>query len=232
MKRISTSVFTLLLVLTAPVHADGWYRMELQAPILFSGGEVLPPDGGDNTGIFITIDDDTQVDGVVQNREDRALAVNIQASGMEVGQYLAIAGLPAGALWTADSADPGKGQLTWSNAIAGFHAPTIEVRDADDALLLSQPLHMVIHPALTASVPQESYTVDKNVPLTIPATAGNAIGDIVWTGDTALLEWLDLNQNTGVIEVDTSTMNASDSLKLVATDQFDYAHISGWRCPS
>jgi len=224
--RFMTGVATLVLTLamTASAQAaDNWYRMELQAPILFLGGEALPPDGGDGEGITITIDDDTQIDGVVQNREDRALAVNIQASGMEVGQHLTIAGLPAGALWTTDPADPGKGQLTWSNAIAGFHAPTIEVRDADDALLLSQPLHMIIHPALTASVPQESYTVNQGGNLLIPATTSNAIGNIVWSGASILPGWLQLNDDTGVIEVDTSEANAATGVRLTAVDQFDYA---------
>jgi len=46
--RFMTGVasLALMLALTGSAHADDWYRLNLQAPILFSGGEVLPPDGG------------------------------------------------------------------------------------------------------------------------------------------------------------------------------------------
>ena len=220
--RFMTGVatLTLMLALTGSAHADDWYRLNLRAPILFSGGEVLPPDGGGNTGISITIDETALIEGSAKGRQYGDLSVPVTISGTDASHTVSLEGL-AGASWVPTGSAYGSGAVSWPGAAEGTWSPTIVVKDGDDNVVATAQLELEILPALTASVPQNSYTVDKGDELTIQASAGNAIGNVLWGSDDDLPEWIDLDALTGELEVGTSASNSASGLKLTAVDQFD-----------
>jgi len=220
--RFMTGVATLalMLALTGSAHADDWYRLNLQAPILFSGGEVLPPDGGGNTGISITIDEAALIDGSAKGRQYGDLSVPVTISGIDASHIVSLEGL-AGASWVPTGSAYGSGTVSWPGAAEGSWSPMIVVKDGDDNIVATAQLELEILPPLTASVSQNSYTVDKGDELTIQASAGNAIGNVLWGSDDDLPEWIDLDALTGQLEVDTSASNSASELKLTAVDQFD-----------
>ena len=219
------SALALMLALTGSAHAEGWYRLNLQAPILFSGGEVLPPDAGGNSDISITIDETALIDGSAKGRQYGDLSVPVTISGTDDSHTVSLEGL-AGASWVPTGSAYGSGTVSWPGAAEGSWSPTIVVKDGDDNVVATAQLELEILPPLTASVPQNSYTVDKGDDLTIQASAGNAIGNVLWGSDDDLPEWIDLDALTGQLQVDTSTSNSVGELKLTAVDQFDHLSAS------
>ena len=154
------SAFFLSLLLTVPGHAaEGWYRMEIQAPILFSGEQSTPEE---NNVIGFIIDSETMLDEQAHGREYGALSIGVQITGVTDNNIIQVTGLPPSADGWVAAGTPGYGHIVWSNATAGTYNPTIEVLDADSNLLASQTLDLTIHPQLTAEVPQTAYEVDKD----------------------------------------------------------------------
>ena len=225
--RFMTGVATLalMLALTGSAHADDWYRLNLQAPILFSGGEVLPPGTGGNSDISITIDETALIDGSAKGRQYGDLSVPVTISGTDDSHTVSLEGL-AGASWVPTGSAYGSGTVSWPGAAEGSWSPMIVVKDGDDNIVATAQLDLEILPPLTASVSQNSYTVDKGDELKIQPSAGNAIGDVLWGSDDDLPEWIDLDALTGQLEVDTSTSNSAAGLKLTAVDQFDHLSAS------
>ena len=220
--RFMTGVATLalMLALTGSAHADDWYRLNLQAPILFSGGEVLPPGTGGNSDISITIDETALIDGSAKGRQYGDLSVPVTISGTDDSHTVSLEGL-AGASWVPTGSAYGSGTVSWPGAAEGSWSPMIVVKDGDDNIVATAQLDLEILPPLTASVSQNSYTVDKGDELKIQPSAGNAIGNVLWGTDDDLPEWIDLDALTGELEVDTSASNSAGELKLTAVDQFD-----------
>jgi len=221
--RFMTGAATLALMLamgSSAQAADDWYRLNLRAPILFSGGSVLPPDAGGNADISITIDETALINGSARGRQYGDLSVPVTISGTDASHTVSLEGL-SGAIWVPTGSAYGSGTVSWHGAAEGAWSPTIVVKDADDNIVATAQLDLEILPPLTASVPQSSYNVDKGDDLTIQASAGNAIGDVLWGSDDVLPEWIDLDALTGELEVDTSASNSASGLKLTAVDQFD-----------
>jgi len=220
--RFMTGVATLalMLALTGSAHADDWYRLNLQAPILFSGGEVLPPGTGGNSDISITIDETALIDGSAKGRQYGDLSVPVTISGTDDSHTVSLEGL-AGASWVPTGSAYGSGTVSWPGAAEGSWSPMIVVKDGDDNIVATAQLDLEILPPLTASVSQNSYTVDKGDELKIQPSAGNAIGNVLWGSDDDLPEWIALDALTGELEVDTSASNSAGELKLTAVDQFD-----------
>jgi len=214
------SALALMLALTGSAHAEGWYRLNLQAPILFSGGSVLPPDAGGNAGISIVIDDEALIDGTAKGRQYGNLSVPVVISGLDASYTVSLEGL-SGATWVPDGSAYGSGTLSWPGAAEGSWSPIIVVKDASGTTVATAQLDLEILPPLTASVPQSSYTVEKGADLTIQASAGNAIGNVLWGSGDDLPEWIDLDTLTGQLQVDTTASNSAGGLKLTAVDQFD-----------
>ena len=144
----------------------------------------------------------------------------VSVSGIDASHTVSLEGL-AGASWVPTGSAYDSGTVSWPGAAEGSWSPTIVVKDGDDNVVATAQLELEILPPLTASVPQNSYTVDKGDDLTIQASAGNAIGNVLWGSDDDLPEWIDLDALTGQLQVDTSTSNSASELKLTAVDQFD-----------
>jgi uncharacterized delta-60 repeat protein len=219
---LSVSVLALSLAMAAPVHADTWFRLNM-APIVFAGTgqDGDPPGGGVNDSIAIVVADK------VDQRVYGHLSVGVTVSGIDASYTVSVADLPAGATWNTDGQVYGAGTISWPSAIQGTYRPTVEVRDAGGALIASSEIELVVHPQMTATVPQTSYEVEVGGVLSIAPTVGNAIGAIQWGATPAELPaWLTLEAATGAIEVDTAKVNTLSDITLTAVDQADMASAS------
>jgi len=224
---VTASILALSLTLASPSYAmSEWYRLNLQAPILFTGADTPAGETDDNPAISITIDDSSMLDDVVRQRDAGYLNVSIHVDGIDTAHSVNIVDRPAGSTWVPDTDVHGYGEFIWDGALIGSYAPIIEVRDSNGELLIAQTLDITIYPHLAASVPQNTYEVAKGDDLAIEASSDNAIGGIVWSTPSPLPEWLSLDAAAGVIDVDTDQANTAGSIQLYATDQFDHATTS------
>jgi hypothetical protein len=193
----------------------------MDAPIFY--GDVSDDDGGvpdlgGNSPIEFRVNGSTGTTSV-DGRDLGTVNIPVVVTGIDASYTVGVADLPDGATWSG-------GAIVWSPAASGTYSPIIEVRDAEDHLVASQQLELVIHLPLTASVPQTSYEVEVGEPLVITPSVANLITDgaVQWGG--TLPGWLDLNEADGKVTVDTSTVRSADNLILTAVDQTDLKHAS------
>jgi len=227
-RLLPASILTLSLVTASSAHADGWFRWDMSPVILFSGGSSdgaggetgTPPDGGVNSNI------DIHIDAEVNGRVYGTMNIPVSVSGVDATYSVTVADLPSGATWTADAETYGVGSIYWPSATQGTYHPTVEVRDADGALIASSDLEIIVYAPLTASVPQTSYGVEVGEPLVITPSVANLIADgaVQWGGN--LPAWLDLNTADGKVTVDTSVVRSASDLVLTAVDQTDLKQAS------
>lgn len=219
MRRIlGVSILAVSIALTGAVQGEDWFRLNMSSPIAFDGGGdvVNPPNPGENTPIEIVIDEE-QVSGRVYG----TMTIPITVSGVDATHSYSVADLP-GASWVSDSAAYGTGNVVWPSATQGTHRPTFEVRDAGGDIVATAEIEIVVYAPLTAAVSQAVYEVDVGDELTIVPTTTNAIGAVQWgSAPSDLPEWLELDEDTGIIRVDTTSRNAASNLVLTAVDQAD-----------
>ena len=156
--RFMTGVASLALMLamgSSVQAADDWYRLNLRAPILFSGGSVLPPDAGGNSDISISIDETALIEGSAKGRQYGDLSVPVTISGIDASHTVSLEDL-AGASWVPTGSAYGSGTVSWPGAAQGTWSPTIVVKDGDDNIVATAQLELEILPPLTASVSQNS----------------------------------------------------------------------------
>ncbi|MBN9317091.1 MAG: SBBP repeat-containing protein [Devosia sp.] len=213
---ISASILALSLALSTSVHAEEWFRLNLDAPIFFGAGV---PDIGENNPITFVVNGDA-AGSSVDGRDLGTINIPITVNGIDASHTVDVDGLPDGASWNGSA-------IIWSPASEGSYDLTIEVRDENDILVASQGVELVIHQPLTASVPETEYEVEIGEDLTITPTAANAIGALQWgSTPSELPEWLDFDAATGVIDVDTAEANELGEIVLTAVDQADLMSAS------
>lgn len=218
---IGASVLVLTLGLSHAAHAETWFRLNMDSPILYTAGSDADggsPDLGGNNPIEFIVNGDlatTSVDG----RELGNLNIPVTAKGIDSNFVVEVAALPSGATWNGTS-------IVWPSAANGSYTPVIEVRDSNGALVASQSFELTIHLPLSASVPQTSYQVSVGDTLSITPGVANLIADGAVKWGASLPSWLDLNESNGTVAVDTSAVRSADDLVLTAVDQIDLAHAS------
>ena len=215
MRRLmGVSILALSLALSTSAHAEEWFRLRMDAPVLYGEGTDGPPDMGGNNPIDITVEAQSSA------RAYGAVSIAVMVTGIDGTYTVDVSNRPAEATWDGNA-------IQWAAAVEGIYTPTIEVRDGNGILVASQDLELTVHGPLTASTPQTSYEVDVGEALTITPTATNAIGDLQWgSTPSELPEWLGLNATTGAIDVDTSNPKTLENLVLTAVDQGDLASAS------
>lgn len=224
-RLLSVSVLAVSLAMATSANAQDWFRLNM-SPIIFfggaDGGETgVPPDGGVNNNI------DIHIDAEVNGRVYGTMNVPVSVSGIDATYTVSVTNLPLGATWTADTLVHGAGTIQWPSASQGTYHPTIEVRDADGALVATSDLEMIVHAQLAAAVSQPAYEVDVGGELSIVPSSGNAIGSVQWGSTPSVLpEWLNLDAATGTIDVDTASTNTLQEIVLTAVDQGDLASAS------
>jgi hypothetical protein len=220
---IRASILSFALTLAGGAHADeAWFRIGFGSGL--STDSAAPPSAGTNDSIEIA------VSGSPEGRVYGDLSLPVAVSGVDGSYSIAVAGLPSGAVWTPDPNVHGSGTIAWQNATAGSYHLAVEVRDGSDVLVASRAIDLTVHPQLAASVPQSTYEVDVGGSLTISPAVQNLIagpGTARWGAETALPTWLDLDDVTGEIEVDTSLdLTTTANVVLTAIDQTDMASAS------
>lgn len=208
---LGVSILALSLGLTGAVQGEEWFRLMMDSPIFYQSGEGgNPPDHGGNNPIDIV------ANAISAGRDHGTIRIDVTVNGIDGTYEVDVADRPPGADWSGSA-------IIWSNAAVGTYTPTIEVRDADGALVASRELALVVLPALAASVPQSAYEVVVGDELVIKPTVSNLLppGDVRWSLSPEV-DWLELNETTGSIMVDTSAANSLSDLRLTAIDQQDY----------
>jgi|GEM_PF-5879292 len=225
-RLLSASILTLSLAMASSAHAEDWFRLNMSSPIHFGAhnvedGDGAPPDGGVNNNI------DIQIDAEVNGRVYGDMTIPVSVSGIDGTYSVTVIGMPSGATWTADTETYGAGSIHWPSATQGTYHPTVEVRDADGALVATSDLEIVVHAPLAASVSQTAYEVEVGGELSIVPDIDNDIGGVHWgSTPSPLPDWLDFNAVTGAIDVDTSAKNTLSDIVLTAVDQDDLTSAS------
>lgn len=210
------------LMLSQASYADEWFRLKTDALVLSASPDdgAGVPDLGENSPIEFYVNGELNV-GSATARDLDDLEIPVLVTGLAADQTVAITGLP-GASWTGSS-------ILWSPAIAGTYYPSIEVRNGGDILIASSQFELIVHPNLSASVSQSAYVVDVGTPLVIEASASNLIDKdaVIWgVNPSPLPAWLALDDETGIITVNTSAQNSLNGVVLTAVDQTDLATAS------
>lgn len=221
------SILTLIMATLSFAHAQdaSWFRLQVGAPILFTGGTELPDNGGPSDGGGIA----PIGFEVVANENPRAhgqLNVDVFVTGVDSSHTVTVSDLPAGAVWNPDASELGVGTIFWSASQTGSFEPIIEVHDADGVLVAEQRIELFIYPQLTASVPVAAFEADVGQELTIVPSVSGLIdeGDVRWgVTPSDLPGWLSFDELSGTIEVDTGSANSVSGLVLTAVDQNDFA---------
>lgn len=210
------SIVVLTIALPMSAHAQDWFRLSMDAPILY--GEVTNSDGTPDVGGSTPIE--ILAEAQHNARMYGAVSIAVVVTGIDASYSVEVTDLPSDATWTGNA-------IHWSSATEGAYTPTIEVRDTNDELVASRGLELIVYPMLVASVTQSSYEVEVGDALTVAPTASNAIGDLQWgRTPSELPEWLDFDAITGAIVVDTSMTNSLGDIVLTAVDQADMASAS------
>ena len=225
-RLLSASILTLSLAMASSANAGEWFRLNMSSPIHFGAhnvedGDGAPPDGGVNNNI------DIQIDAEVNGRVYGDMTIPVSVSGIDGTYSVTVIGMPSGATWTADTETYCAGSIHWPSATQGTYHPTIEVRDADGALVATSDLEIIVHAPLAASVSQTAYKVEVGGELSIAPDIDDAIGNVQWSSTPSPLpEWLIFDAATGAIDVDTSAKNALADIVLTAVDQGDLTSAS------
>lgn len=197
--------------------------MHLEAPIFFAGDgdDDGTPDVGGNNPIGFEVDGAVDI-ASVGGRDLDGVAIAVNVTGIDASYTVSVDGLDdlPGASWNGST-------ISWPSAVEGTYDLTIEVRDDNGVLVASQALELVVHPQLTASVPQAAYAVEVGEELTITPTATGVIDGVQWgSTPSPLPAWMNFESSTGVIEVDTSAARTATNVVLTAVDQTDLTSAS------
>lgn len=212
---------TLSVAAVSSVHAEDWFRMNVSPTVLFQSGEAVPPDGGTNNHINIT------VDAIGSKRRSDSLSVAVTVNGMAATDTMDVVGLTSGLAWTGTGSSSGMLSATYLEQ--GTLRPTVEVRSAVGTLLAQSELEIVVHPTLAATVPNTTFETAVGDDITIVPTVTGLVepGAVQWgTTPSPLPEWLDLDETTGAIAVDATASNSISNVVLTAVDQTDMADAS------
>lgn len=224
MRRLmSVSILALSLAMANSANAQDWFRLNMPPTIFFgtAGEGETPPDGGVNNNIDINID--AEVNGRVYGN----MTIPVSVMGIDATYTVSVTNLPSGATWTADTQVYGSGSIQWPSATQGTYYPTIEVRDADGALVATSDLEIVVHASLAAAVSQPVYEVEVGGELSIVPEVDNLIGTGQWGSvPSPLPEWLNFDATTGRINVNTAAPNLLAEIVLTAVDQGDLGSAS------
>lgn len=218
---IGIPVLALTLGFTASAHAESWFRLDLDMPVIYgasSGGNDDTPDLDENAPIEFLVNGSVGYNSV-DERELGNLNIPVLVTGIDLSHTVEVVDLPPGANWNGSS-------IVWPSATNGGYSPTIQVRDGNGALVASQALELTIHLPLSASVPQTSYQVYVGDSVSIVPSVANLITDgaVEWGG--SLPPWMDLDETSGTVTFDTSIVRSAENLVLIAVDQTDLTDAS------
>jgi len=220
-RLVSVSILVLSMALLTSVHAEDRFRVMMDAPIFYGLGsddDGGAPDPGGNSPIEFLVNGSTgttRADG----RDLGNLNIAVSVTGIGTDYTVNVVGLPDGATWNGTA-------IVWPAAVSGTYSPAIEVRDGENNLVASQQMELVVHPNLTATVPQEAYEVDVGETLVITPSVANLIADGAVQWGATLPGWMDLDADDGKVTVNTAAVQSADNIILTAVDQTDLKQAS------
>jgi alpha-tubulin suppressor-like RCC1 family protein len=202
--------------------AEAQFRMQIPSVIIGIGSgndDDTPPDNGTSSLIEVYADDSG-------GRALGAISIPVTIAGA-TGTETVTLDEPGGAIWIPDGT--GGGTISWPSAAVGTHEITICVADADGAPKATKTISIVVHDALTASVPQSNYLPKVGDALAIAPTVQNLIagpGSARWGASPELPTWMSMDDTSGELAVDTTAAHVATEFELTAVDQTDLASAS------
>lgn len=212
------------LAVSAAYAESAWFRMSIgpavinyEQPPIDAG---LPPVAGGNSDFSIDIP------AILGARAGNDVAIPVTVNGLLDRETVRITGIPTGATVLRDDAiGYGHRVVDFPSAPIGEYAMRVEVVRLFGSLRAYRDMVLSVVGPLDVSMPQTSYGATTGTPMTIAPVIANVVngplGRVVWGFAEIPPPWIHLDEDTGLVSVDTSSMARTSGLALVAVDQAD-----------